>query len=268
MPETTSPDRYLTRPGSQLAYSTHGAGPVAISGHGLSSSRAAAEQAGMSFAALADRGRTLVEYDARGHGRSTGRPIPADYSWSTLAGDLIALADELSPDAPVDAIGASMGCATILHAVVRAPERFRRLVLVIPPTAWETRALIASGYELQATLVEERGIAGLLEMTAGFPNPPALPPGLRLEPDVDESLLPSVFRGAALSEFPSPAEIAAIAQPVLILAWAGDAGHPLSTAEKLVELLPGTELHVAQGPADLGGWVELADAFLSADPHR
>jgi 3-oxoadipate enol-lactonase len=156
-----------------------------------------------------------------------------------------------------------MGCATILYSVVAAPERFRRLVLVVPPTAWETRAMVASGYELQAKLIEEQGVDAFLELAAGYPNPPAMPADLVMRPDVRDELLPTVFRGAALSDFPSPDKIAAIRQPVLILAWAGDPGHPVSTSEKLVALLPQAELHIAQSPADVERWVELAGAFLS-----
>jgi 3-oxoadipate enol-lactonase len=255
-------DRILTRPGAQVAYSVEGSGPIVVSAHGLSASRAAARTAGMSFAGLSERGRTLVAYDARAHGESTGRLIPADYTWPNLSGDLLALIDEVSPDGPVDAVGASMGCATILYSVVAAPERFRRLVLVIPPTAWETRAMVASGYELQAKLIEEQGMDAFLELAASYPNPPAVPAELVMRPDVTEELLPTVFRGAALSDFPSADAIAGIRQPVLILAWAGDPGHPVSTSEKLVALLPQAELHVAQTPADVEQWVALADAFL------
>ena len=255
-------ERILTRPGAQVAYSVEGSGPVVMSAHGLSASRAAAEAAGMSFAGLSGRGRTVVAYDARGHGQSSGRLIPSDYSWSNLSRDMLALIDEVSPDHSVDAVGASMGCATILYSVIAAPERFRRLVLVIPPTAWETRAMIASGYELQAELIETQGLDAFLEVAAGYPNPPAMPPELVMRPDVAEELLPTVFRGAALSDFPSADDIEGIRQPVLILAWAGDPGHPVSTSEKLVALLPQAELHIAQSPDDVAKWVELADVFL------
>ena len=255
-------EHILTRPGAQVAYSVEGSGPIVISAHGLSMSRAGTLAAGQSFAGLSGRGRTVVGYDARGHGRSTGRLIPADYTWSNLADDMLALIDEVSPDAPVDAIGASMGCATILHAVLRAPDRFRRLVLAIPPTAWETRAMMSSGYEVQAKLIEDQGMDAYLELAASYENPPAIPRDLILRPDVSEELLPIVFRGAALSQFPPVDDIAGILQPVLILAWAGDPGHPVSTSEKLVALLPQAELHIAQSPADVATWVDLADRFL------
>ena len=39
-----------------------------------------------------------------------------------------------------------MGVGTLLHAVTRQPERFRRLAPVIPPTAWAARAAQAGDY--------------------------------------------------------------------------------------------------------------------------
>jgi len=255
-------DRTLARPGARLAYSISGDGPIVVSAHGLTMSRSVAAAAGQGFAALAERHRTVVEYDARGHGRSTGALVAADYTWRALAGDLLALLDEVSPDAPVDAIGASMGSATILHAVLMAPQRFRRLVLTIPPTAWETRAAIASGYEQQARLVEEHGVEALMRLEATVPNPPAVPADLVLRPDIAEELMPTIFRGAALSDLPPRAELTAVTQPTLILAWAGDPGHPLSTAEDLVAILPDAELRIARNPDDVAEWVSVADEFL------
>jgi pimeloyl-ACP methyl ester carboxylesterase len=258
-------DRAFTRPGAQLACTLLGEAhdaPLVISAHGLSSSRANDELLGLSFEALSEQ-RPLLRYDARAHGASSGRPIAADYSWSALADDLLALADEFSPDAPVDAVGASMGCGTILHAAVRRPDRFRRLVLVIPPTAWETRAVQAAGYQTMAGLVEQRGVDAFVELAAGFENPPAMPAGLVLRPAVSEELLPTVFRGAALADFPPADEVARIAAPVLILAWSGDPGHPLSTAERLARLLPTAELSIAESPSEVARWVGLAEEFLA-----
>ena len=40
------------------------------------------------------RGRRFLEYDARGHGLTGGRPVSDDYVWSNLAGDLLA---EITP---------------------------------------------------------------------------------------------------------------------------------------------------------------------------
>ena len=58
---------------------------------------------------------------------------------------------------PIDAIGASMGTGTLLHAAVQAPHRFRRLILSAPPTAWESRTAQAGMYEQAASLIERQG---------------------------------------------------------------------------------------------------------------
>ena len=45
-----------------------------------------------------------------------------------------------------------------------------------------------------------------------------------------------------------------IRKPTLILAWDGDPGHPVATAERLHELIPGSALHVARTPEELRTW--------------
>jgi pimeloyl-ACP methyl ester carboxylesterase len=72
-----------------------------------------------------------------------------------------------------------------------------------------------------------------------------------------------VLRGAAASDLPAPDELATIAQPALVLAWDGDEGHPLSTAERLAALLPRAELHVATHLRDVLGWPTQVAAFLA-----
>ena len=78
--------------------------------HGLGSSRASEAAAGFfDWSPVQDAGRRLVRYDARGHGRSTGRPEPDDWAWPRPAEDLFALLDVVAPGETVDAIGVSMG---------------------------------------------------------------------------------------------------------------------------------------------------------------
>jgi 3-oxoadipate enol-lactonase len=79
-------------------------------------------------------------------------------------------------------------------------------------------------------LLDTQGRDALLAAAASAPTPPLLkalgwpsPP-----PDVDERLFPAVLRGAADSDFPDQEAIAAIQQPVLLLPWTDDPGHPVS----------------------------------------
>ncbi|AEM85114.1 hypothetical protein Strvi_5597 [Streptomyces violaceusniger Tu 4113] len=51
-------------------------------------------------------------------------------------------------------------------------------------------------------------------------------------------------------------------RPTLILAWAGDPGHPVSVSETLAATIPGSTLHVSETRADLRTWGERAADFL------
>ncbi|MFD1713296.1 alpha/beta fold hydrolase [Amnibacterium flavum] len=260
-------DQLLDVPSAQLAYSTIGSGDrVVVAAHGLTSSRGAEEAWGVFDWSAVATGARLVRYDARGHGASTGRPEQADYVWSALAEDLLALIDTVSPDAPVDAIGASMGTATIIWAAIRRPDRFRRLVLSIPPTAWETRAAQAGTYLAGADFVESSGPGAVARLAATMQPAPLLVEGGWLDlpaPAVAQELLPAVFRGAASSDLPDPAEIRTIPHPALLLPWTTDPGHPVSTAERLAELLPDAVLEIADEPDEVRGWGQRAAAFLA-----
>ena len=249
---------------TQLAHAVLGHGPAFVWGHGLTSSRASEDRLPLlRWDTITDAGRQVVRYDAAGHGETGGPTDPSAYEWPQLATDLLALLDQLGLER-VDVGGASMGCATTLHAAVRTPERFDRLVLVIPPTAWDTRAVQADQYRASADLAERDGKAAWLAAAAAGPRPalladlPPVPPAA----DISEELLPSVLRGAAASDLPSPDEIAALEHPALILAWAGDPGHPESTAHRLDELLPNSEVRVASQLEDLFGWSAAIAAFL------
>lgn len=252
--------------GVRFALTDVGEGPVVLDAHGLSASRANAKAMGLDFGEVAARGHRLVSYDARGHGRSSGTADPDDYTWASLADDLLALADHVSPDAPVGAIGSSMGTATILHAALRRPERFDRLVLTAPPTAWDTRASQAGIYRQMADFVEAHGVGSLAGAMAQAPLPPVFQgvEGVPPLPDIDPALMPTVFRGAGRSDLPPLESLAAIAQPTLVLAWTDDPGHPLITAERLVATLPNAVLEVAATREELLTWGRRAAEFVTA----
>src|SRR5438128_2252472 len=124
--------------GARLAYELSGDGPLAVVwGHGLGQTRVLDAQSN-----LVEWSRVpaqVLRYDARGHGDSETTPDLGGYTWEELAHDQLALARAVGVDRYV-AAGASMGCGTAVHVATIAPERMRGLLLVIPPTAWETRA--------------------------------------------------------------------------------------------------------------------------------
>lgn len=253
--------------GARLAYEVSGSGPHLIWGHGLSMNRASDATMG-----LLDWPRipaTVVRYDARGHGESESTPDLAGYSWSELARDQLALADSLGIDRYI-AAGASMGCGTALHAAVAAPERVRALVLVIPPTGWETRAAQAEMWETSAGLVERDGVEALIAARSALDPPdPYLGDDARRERQAEATRawephrLALVLRGATTANLPGRDDVASITAPVLILAWTGDPVHPVATARELARLLPQADLRTASTRAELDGWSGLVGAFVS-----
>jgi 3-oxoadipate enol-lactonase len=260
--------------GVRLGWSASGAGPLVLFAHGLGNDRWTLERTGLlDWSAIPAVGRRLVRFDARGHGNSTTGTNPLDpdqYTWPELARDLLELAGDLNggtqAPGPIDAIGASMGTGTLLHAAVQAPERFRRLVLAAAPTAWQTRAGQADMYEQTAALVEREGLRVFESMLAQRPLPPVFshltryPSGLA----VSDALMPSVLRGAARSDLPPLAVLEKMSVPTLLLAWEGDPVHPVETARQLAATLPSARLHVAHTPEELRCWGEIAVGFLNA----
>jgi 3-oxoadipate enol-lactonase len=251
-------------PGAELAteLSDEG-GRAVVQLHGLTSSRSRDRLLDLDLGRGLS-GTRLLRYDARGHGRSTGQAEPDDYQWGNLADDLLRLLDHVFPGERVHGVGPSMGAATLLHAAVREPDRFSGLTLLLPPTAWATRAAKGEDYRAAARVVEEQGLDVFLEAGRLAPVPPATEGLPETRPDVEVDLLPALFRGAASTDLPSPEAVATIAVPTTLLAWIDDPAHPLSTAEALLELLPAARLEVASTRADVESW----PAILRADVAR
>lgn len=254
--------------GARISYEVAGDGPAVIWGHGLSMDRVS--DAEMALVDWSRVGARVVRYDARGHGRSESTPDLSGYGWDELARDQLALADALGIGSYV-AAGASMGCGTALHAAVMAPHRVRAAILVIPPTAWETRAAQASQWEAASSVIAAEGIEPFVAARAAL----ELPEPYRHDPDHRRSQqaaavrrweparLARVVRGAATADFPARADVAALSMPVLILAWRGDAVHPVSSAEELAGLLPHAQVHVASTWGEVEGWTARIDTFVS-----
>jgi pimeloyl-ACP methyl ester carboxylesterase len=254
--------------GAEIAVEQAGTGLDFVWGHGLTQSRELEDR--RPLVDLASLDARVVRYDARGHGRSESTPDLDGYGWDELARDQLALATALGIDRYV-AGGASMGAATALHTAVIARDRIRALVLVIPPTGWETRAEQVGVYEQGAALIE----AGALERVIAAGALVAPPDPLVDDPDFhtrraagmrswDPQRLAHAMRGATRAQLPTREQIASIRCPVLVLAWTGDPGHPVSTADELARLLPYATVHVDSTADSLGEWTTHVARFLAA----
>ena len=142
---------------ARIAYDDEGSGPLRPPPRSHRQPRRR-QRIGSVRSQPADSGR------AAGSSLRRARPRPvrwgegeSEYAWPDLARDLLGLLDVLGVDDAVSGIGSSMGTATLLHAVTLAPDRFDRLVLTCPPTAWAARAAQAGVFRAGALFVERNG---------------------------------------------------------------------------------------------------------------
>ncbi|MGK0276525.1 MAG: 3-oxoadipate enol-lactonase [Ilumatobacter sp.] len=247
-----------------------GAATPFVWGHGLTSSRASEDRMPLIDCSRLATGRQVLRYDARGHGESGDLMRPEEGAWSELALDQIALIDELGLD-KVALGGASMGTATALHTALRLGDRIERLILTIPPTAWASRAEQIGLYEQMAQAVETQGVAPLVYGAKTMPPPDpfigdAEYVARRVEglEAADTVRLAAMFRGAGHADLPVEDALPALLMPALILAWTGDTGHPVSTAERLGELLPNSQVVLASTRAELDTWTQRCADFLDS----
>jgi pimeloyl-ACP methyl ester carboxylesterase len=73
---------------------------------------------------LQDAGRNVLAYDLPGHGTAEKSHDPATYAQMPEA-----FLAHLDGHSVVDAVGFSLGAITLLHALVAAPHRFRKVIL-------------------------------------------------------------------------------------------------------------------------------------------
>ncbi|NHZ35864.1 alpha/beta fold hydrolase [Massilia rubra] len=227
-----------------------GSGAPFLWAHGMSSSMQAEDALDLLQWRHFPASLRLVRYDARGHG---GSPAGAPATWRELGQDMLALADAIGEHRFI-AGGWSMGCAGALHAALQQPARVNGLVLFLPPTLWEARVAQAALYRRAIALAHTAGAARFARLVAsqgaGLPSwlleaAPHL--AARRAPIPDPAAMLAQYEGAALSDLPPRAALAALsATPALIIGWAGDAAHPLASAEELHRLLPGSSLFIAQ----------------------
>jgi pimeloyl-ACP methyl ester carboxylesterase len=258
--------------GVELNVKTSGTGTPFVWGHGLTLNMAVEDSVpwAVQWDQLADIAK-VVRYDARGHGLSGVSDRPEDYHWSNLAKDMLAVADRSGFDRFI-AGGQSMGCATSIYAALAAPERIKGLVLMNPPTAWETRAAQAGVYDQMADIVATKGVSVLADLSQQNPLLPAWQ--VQALPDMsanfatyiktfNEQTLALVLRGAKLCNLPDREKLTALTMPALILAWVDDPGHPLSSAEELARLLPNSQLNIAHNAAEASEWTQQIRDFVT-----
>jgi 3-oxoadipate enol-lactonase len=237
VPQVLAPD------GTRLHVEVDGAGdPVTVLAHGLTNSCMELS----AFTPMAPG--TKVRFCFRGHGHS-GTPEAGHYRFDDFASDVDAVATAYGA---TRAVGTSLGQGAITRLLASTPDRFERLVFILP-AALDVPLSDASvgGFERTASLLEtlppDEAVERILE-DSGRSVDYAERPWLR---DVDMLLwqdLQPVGVARALREVTRDVAISdrellrRVESPTLVIAREGDAIHPAELARVLGDLLPNAEL--------------------------
>ncbi len=234
----------LLRGGAVLRGLDEGAGTALLFQHGLGG--AEAQVADMVPPIPGIRRLTL---ECRDHGRSTlGDEVPV--SIAMFADDALAFCDALGI-ARFVAGGISMGAALALRLAVRHPDRVRALILARPAWLVEAAPPNMRFYAEVASALRDAapGVA-----KARFERSPAAALLAREAPDNLASLLgffdrpdPEATAGsleAIAADGPGVtlADLEALALPTLVIGHGADLAHPLATAQRLADTIPGADL--------------------------
>jgi len=200
---------------------------------------------------------TKVRFDFRGHGHSAAPADASAFTFADMAGDLEAVA---SAYGATRAVGTSLGAGAVCHLLCDRPDRFERIVLLLPagldrPFRHPERFLRAAG--ALERLPKERAVDAIMDDPDRLATY-ARSPWLR---DVDRAMWRDLVDPAALAwairgivaDFPVRDRelLREVAAPVFLIAREGDPIHPAALARTLAELFPNAELAVLGGEAEL-----------------
>jgi pimeloyl-ACP methyl ester carboxylesterase len=200
---------------------------------------------------------TKVRFDFRGHGHSGAPADPEAFTFADMAADLEAVA---SSSGATRAIGTSMGAGAICHILCDRPDRFERIVLLLPAgldrPIRNPRRFLRYADALE-TLPKDEAIEAILDdpdRIATYLASPWLRDVDRTTWDdlADPAALGRAIRGI-LADVPvrDRSLLRAVETPVFLIAREGDVIHPADLARLLDGLFPNTELVVLGDEAEM-----------------
>ena len=261
MPEVTTGD-------ATLHVEIDGEGePVTVFAHGLTNS---CQELAMFTPFLVG---TKVRFDFRGHGRSSV-PEPGSYRFADFARDLDAVAATYGA---TRAIGTSLGAGAITHLIADTPDRFERLVFLLP-AALDVPLTQHEDFDRTAEFLErlpkDEAIEAILSeggRAATYEQAPWLREfDMLLWQDMNpvgvSRAIREVVRDVALDD---RERLRAVAAPTMLICREGDSIHPAELGGVLADIMPNAELIVLPGEEELMAaipqLVGRVKAFLEAD---
>jgi 3-oxoadipate enol-lactonase len=205
----------------------------------------------------------VLRYEHRGHGDSETPPGP--YTVAELAGDALALLDELGVER-ASWIGLSLGGMVAMWVAACAPERLDRLVLACTSARVPSPQLYAE----RAGVVREQGVEPLADAVVSRWFTAAAPGTLRAR---FRAMLVATAREGyagcceAVAGWDFRERLAEITAPTLVVAGAEDESTPAADTGLLVRRIPGARSVVLEGAAHLANLERAAEFAEAALAH-
>jgi 3-oxoadipate enol-lactonase len=223
--------------------------PITVFAHGLTNSC-------MELAAFTPMAPgTKVRFCFRGHGHSSV-PDPGHYRFADFARDVDMVADAYDATC---AFGTSLGAGAITHLVGERPDRFERLVFLLP-AALDVPIVDHSMFDRTADLLEtlpkDEAIEAILN-DSGRAETYEIQPALRdfdmllwqdMNPVGVARAVREVVRDVAIDD---REKLRDVTVPALVIAREGDATHPAEVGRILADLMPNAELIMLRSEEDL-----------------
>jgi len=245
-----------------LFYELDGEGePVTVLSHGLTNNRT--ELA--AFTPFVPG--TKVRFDFRGHGRSSAPPA-GSFGFADFARDVDAVATHVGATV---AVGTSLGAGALGNLVCRVPDRFERMVWLLP-AGLDRPFPVAGRYHDLARSFDGATPEEMLERVLGSADAIETPWRMQLDRMLwqhdDPSGLARAVHGV-VEDFPIPDRelLRRVEIPTLIVTLAGDEIHPAELGELFVGLMPNAELLAFESQRalfdDLGNVLARVSAFIA-----
>jgi 3-oxoadipate enol-lactonase len=216
---------------------------------------------------------TKVRFDFRGHGRSSAPPT--GYRFEDFADDLDTVAATYEA---TRAIGTSLGVGAIANLVIRDPDRFERMVWLLPAALDLPFGFKDRYRELAASLdgkTPEEALATIVSDPERVAQYVQTPWKLEVDKIMWEHQHPDGLARAireVIDDWPVPDRelLRAVKAPTLLICIEGDDIHPAELGRIMHDLLPSSELLMFESEIALLQAIPLlvdrVGAFLTGNP--
>ncbi|MEI7889404.1 MAG: alpha/beta hydrolase [Actinomycetes bacterium] len=227
--------------------------------HGLTATR---RYVLMGSRLLEKEGWRVISFDARGHGKSDAAPDAGDYTYPHLVDDLRAVVAQTGATRPV-LMGISMGAHTAAAACATGAVEVAALLLVTPAymPSEEVPTDALAHWDRLSEALKENGPEGFVEEWKGGGVEPKWLDVVtratlqRLRQHADLGALSDALKCVPRSQpFASWETLNALTVPTTVVGSldSSDPGHPLETARKWSDELPGADFVVeAEGESPI-----------------